>query len=171
MEDIKNRRYGKALMLKDLNIVEDSVETENSIMTHNTIQADLLFTDNSKWTADIIYYDLPLPESFKDNPFKNEIRIFPVDFGYGFTTHLVYEIKLPENYRLQEKAEDILLKLPDGSASFMFQTTQSGPLLNIQVKLDIKNPLIAQENYPDLREFFSKMVNHCQQPYVLVKTP
>lgn len=171
MEDLNNKNYENILTLRDFTMPADSVKTENTLGTDNILKADFLFSGTGKWTADKIYYDLPLPVFLKDNPFKNEIRIFPVDFGYGYTSSLVYQLKLPENYNLQDKPDNILLKLPGNVASFSFQTTQTGRLLNINLKLEIENPLIPQEDYADLREFYSKMISHCQQPYVLVKAP
>ena len=168
---LQNKDYHKVLMSKDFNIVQDSVKIENTFSAENLLKASFYFSGKNKWEAEKIFYDLSLPEFLEENSFKNEKRIFPVDFGYTNTTHLTFEIIIPENYRLQEQPETLLLKLPDGSTSFIYQNTLNGNLLTIQLKLDIHNNFIPQENYLHLREFFSKMINHCQQPYVFVKVP
>jgi hypothetical protein len=36
--------------------------------------------------------------SFKENPFKQELRQYPVDFGYPFQNKLNITIEIPDGY-------------------------------------------------------------------------
>jgi hypothetical protein len=150
-------------------LLPDSTRINNQFAEQNTLEASFVFKEEHNKDHERIYYQLPVPESFQSNPFKTEERHLPVDFGYSFNRQLIYNIELPEGYTLEEKPESVLLRTPDGKAVFTFQAALMGNTLHVQIGLSIKNNLIPATQYLNLRELYSKMIMHCEQPLVLLR--
>ena len=168
-KNIRNSNYDQILFTKDLHLVKDSIKIENAVSSDNSLKAFFYFIGETNWEAEKIFFDLSLPDFLNENPFKNEERFLPVDFGHTSTHHFNYSILLPENYNVSELPENIMLKVPDGSATFIYQSTQIENQLQVIIKFDIRKSFVHQQSYLHLRELYSKMINHCQQPYVFAK--
>lgn len=149
--------------------IPDSTLINKKLAAESKVDASFRFIDQESFDAERIYYQLAVPGSFQKNPFKTETRHFPVDFGHRFSRQLVYNIKLPDGYTIEDSPESVLLRTPDGQAVFTFQAGLAGNNLNIQISLAIKNNLILVDQYPHLRELYNKMILHCEQPLVLLR--
>ena len=62
---------------------------------------------------------------FKENPFKQDVRKYPVDFGYASEKIIVSYLVLPEGYSVKEMPVSFVRKLNDDSASFQYDAVQS----------------------------------------------
>ena len=153
----------------DPRLQKDSVHIVNEISENNNLKASFYFTEEPDIKADKIYYSIPVFDWLQDNPFKNEVRHLPVDFGYSTSRIVVYNILIPEGYIIEERPENLSITTPRKEAAFFYVAGQQGNNLSIQIKLDIKESLIPVESYLYLRELYSKMINHCQKAYVFSK--
>ena len=156
----------------DFSFQTDSVNMQKALRGENSLTATFYLSEKepADYSADRIYYSPAVPQFLKENPFIAEERNFPVDFGHTSKKYLSYNIALPEGFQLEEKPESILLKTPDNQASFTYQAGILNGNLAISVLLEIKDPFFTLNQYPNLREFYSQVINHCQKPLVLVRT-
>ncbi len=170
MASILSRQNGEQIIVPaDPLLHQDSVNIENAISENNTLKASLFFSGETNMKAEKIYYSLPVFGIPEENPLNNDVRHLPVDFGYTSSKILVYNIVLPEGYTIEEKPENLSIGTPGGEAVFLYRTQQQGNTLTIQVKLDTRSSLIPVSSYLHLRELYSKMISHCQKPYVFSK--
>ena len=167
----KAKGYKEEMLLipADPRLQQDSVHISNEITENNSLKASYFFSEKPDIKADKIYYSIPLYDFLKENPFNNEVRYLPVDFGYSSSRILIYNILIPNGYAIEEMPENLSMTTPGKEASFFYVVNQQGNILNIQIKMDIKESLIPVERYLYLRELYSKMINHCQKSYVLSK--
>jgi hypothetical protein len=63
----------------------------------------------------------------------------------------------------------VLLKLPDNSAKYIYNLTQTGNTLMLTSSLQINNSLFTQDEYPHLREFYGMVVAKQAEQVVLKK--
>lgn len=106
---------------------------------------------------------------FDTNPFVDENRTLPIDFSYKHDVILVYNINLPEGYRIESAPENINLSMPDNSAKFSNLVKVEGNSLQLIYKLKIDRTLFFVEEYDSLREFFSTLIKIQNQKIVFTK--
>jgi len=117
--------------------------------------------------GNMLYIDPILVNRWDDNPLKNEIRKFPVDFNYPVVTKYISNIIIPEGYEIEELPESIQFSLPDKSANFIYMVKHQGSTIQLVNQFEIKKSFYTVEEYPSLREFWSMVVSKNNEQIVL----
>lgn len=104
-----------------------------------------------------------------ENPFKQETRVYPIDFGHSFDEVYIAKLTIPEGYVVDELPKSKAMALPQNASKFLFNVTASGNLISVSSTLSINRSLFSQEEYPNLREFFSQVVAKQAEQIVLKK--
>jgi hypothetical protein len=65
--------------------------------------------------------------------------------------------------------KNVLLKLPGNAAKYAYSIVRSGNGISLTSNLQINNSLFTQEDYPNLREFFTQVVAKQAEQIVLKK--
>lgn len=164
--------FSSILSSPDFTLNTDSLNLQKALWEKNMLEARVYSSEETSpsYTKETVYYLPAVPDFLKEHPFLAEERNLPVDFGHTSTKHLRYSIVLPEGFTLEEKPKSILLKTPQEQALFSYQSGLSNGILTISIRLEIKEALFTVEQYPHLRELFSQIISHCQQPLVLVRS-
>ncbi len=119
--------------------------------------------------GNLIYLDPILEKSFEENPFKQEERKFPVDFGYPFNYSYFLTIELPKGYKLEELPQNGMFSLPDKAGRFSYIVGQSGNNLQVRNTLSINKPYFSPNEYAALKKFFELAVSKINEQIVLKK--
>jgi hypothetical protein len=105
----------------------------------------------------------------ESNPFKRETRNYPVDFGAPFDNVYIIKVTLPTGFAVEEMPKSKVLALPNNAARYIFNVAQTGNFINITSSLSINKGFFSQEEYPNLREFYSQIVAKQAEQIVLKK--
>ncbi|MBI1770029.1 MAG: DUF3857 domain-containing protein [Bacteroidetes bacterium] len=105
----------------------------------------------------------------KENPFKLEKRTYPVDFAHAFDEMYTARITIPEGYVIDEMPKSKVIALPENTARYSYNAAQAGNTISITSSLVINRSLFTQEEYPNLREFYSQLVAKQAEQIVLKK--
>jgi len=105
----------------------------------------------------------------KENPFKLEERLFPVDFGYPFKSNYLASISMPKGYTVESTIKPIIIKLPNNLGQFKYYTSVVGNKINLTINFEIKKAIISPSNYLFLKEFFNQMIIKQSEKVVLSK--
>ncbi len=105
----------------------------------------------------------------EENPFKQEKRNYPVDFGHPFDEMYMAKITIPDGYVIDELPKGKVLGLPENAAKYSYNVAQFGNTINVTSSLMINRGLFTQDEYPNLREFYSQMVSKQAEQIVLKK--
>lgn len=119
--------------------------------------------------GDRMYFQPLLLYGEKENPFKLENRVFPVDFGCPMETLSMIKIIIPEGYEVEEVPEQMILSLPDQSGVFRFSVNKAGEELMVVNNLKISKAFYSPEEYQSLRKFFELVVAKHAEQVVLKK--
>ena len=95
------------------------------------------------------------------NPFNLTERNYPIDFGSLIQEESYMEIKLPKGYTYapETKLKNISMSLPERAARYIFKVSNSDPnVLLIESATQFNKPLFLPEEYFDLKEFFSRII-------------
>ena len=117
--------------------------------------------------GNLIYINPMLYEQTTENPFKLETRQFPVDFAYPIEETYLFKLALPDGYQISEMPKSLMIKLPDNSASCIYQTGTMGNMVQVTYKLLINKPVYLINEYPDLRAFFTELIKKQAEPIVI----
>jgi len=108
-------------------------------------------------------------DKITENPFKLELRQYPVDFVTPSEKTQVLRLEIPEGYEVEQMPKDIKMNLPGNTASFQMQSSINGNVIQILFKLAINKAIFNQPEYPDLKAFFNELVK--KQSEMLIIRP
>lgn len=94
-----------------------------------------------------------------ENPFKEEKRRYPIDFGFPIINNYLIAIDGSNQYEVVKTPENKILKLPnnDGELSVVYKVV--GNKVNVRLSVKLNNTHFPKEAYPALRQFFTTLVN------------
>jgi hypothetical protein len=147
------------LKLTDLDSIYKPVIAEYDIKIKNRV--DVL--------GDLISFNPMLLERIDENPFKLEERLYPVDFGTSMEKIYLYTINLPEGYQVDQLPKPLIIKLPDNSASCIYQISNMNGTVQVMFKFMINKPVFYQTEYSQLRSFYDEVVKKQSELVVLKK--
>ena len=130
---------------------------------------DVVISDHAVITNDMIYLNPFVDLQEKENPFKLEKREYPVNYGSAIEKLYLCKITIPDGYDVDELPKNVLLKLPGNAAKYAYSLIRSGNDISLTSNLQINSSLFTQEEYPNLREFFTQIVAKQAEQIVLKK--
>lgn len=116
-----------------------------------------------------IYINPMLFYTLHENPFKLEIREYPIDYGFSFLNKYVVNIQIPDGYELENLPTSEIFSMQDDIGSFKFITSSSANTINLLIMNQINTPIVSSEYYDMLKEFYQKMIDKQNEKIVLVK--
>lgn len=134
--------------------------TESYSFTHNTL-AEVI--------GDRIYFSPLLFFAKKQNPFKQEKREYPIDFGFPQQDKYSFTINIPEGYTIESLPKPLTLAMEENIGNFKFNISTSGKQIQIVTSLDINSANISQNYYETLKNFYQKVVEKQNEKIVLKK--
>lgn len=119
---------------------------------------------------DKIYFSPLLFLNTTDNPFKQEKREYPVDFGYPIQRKSIISIEIPEGYAIESMPKGFNLSTGDEVGAFKYMIANTGNKIQITITSDINTAIVPADYYDIIKEFFQKMIAQQNEKIVLVKT-
>ena len=116
-----------------------------------------------------IYINPMLFFAVQQNPFKQENRAYPVNYGFPFIDRYTVTIKIPEGYKVETIPVPLLLNMEDNLGGFKFMINASGNSIQLVVTHQINVPIVVADYYPMLKEFYQKMIEKQNEKIVLKK--
>ena len=105
----------------------------------------------------------------KENIFKSNERLYPVDFGYGYANQMMVSIQIPEGYEVSEIPKSQAFKLPGDMGSFVYRSNVNADKVQITISENLKTPFIPAEYYPTLKQFYNQIIQKENDQVVLKK--
>jgi hypothetical protein len=106
----------------------------------------------------------------KENPFKEEERVYPIDFTFPRTVENFITIKIPEGYQVDYIPEKAIFKLGDGVAQLTYLIEEFNNVISVKVNHEVNAALFLPQDYNSLREFYISLINKENEKIVLVKS-
>jgi hypothetical protein len=116
-----------------------------------------------------IYINPMLFFAVEQNPFKQERREFPADFGYPSQNRYNIKIKIPAGYRIESIPDVINIAMPDSMASFKYIIAKTEDSLQLFIASNINTAIISAQYYQILKGFFQQIVDKESEKIILTK--
>lgn len=117
----------------------------------------------------VFYFNPVMAGRWTKNPLKSKERIYPVDLATGISAAFIGNFTLPEGYALEEMPKVEIIVLPDKGGKFSYQVRQIGNVIQVNSTVQVSRTRFLPEEYPDLKEFFERVVQKHAQPLVIKK--
>lgn len=104
-----------------------------------------------------------------NNPFTLKDRKYPIDFATPWEDKITVTFEIPEGYQVTSIPEKYAVSLPDNYAVFKFLSSVKGNKIQILSSIKMNTPIIPQNYYAAIKEFYKKIVQKHTEKIVLSK--
>jgi len=126
--------------------------------------------NESQKINDKIYFNPFSFKFFEENPFKQEKRSYPIDFGYKDFYMYSAVIEIPEGYKITELPEAKNLAIQGNIASLKFSAGKTGDkTINVNCRLTFRYASYPAEYYQVLQQFFDKIMEVQTQSLIVLE--
>lgn len=164
-EFLKNYKKDKP----GLELSNYKIDNLNNLDEMLTESMDVVLEDNVEEAGNLVYFTPLLFERTKENMFKHEERLFPVDFAYPIKENYRITVTFPEEYEIEKLPKGGIFKIPDNKGVFSIQFLSDGKTLMVKSTIDITKSFYTPEDYFDLKELFKSIVQKQAEQVVFKK--
>jgi hypothetical protein len=132
-----------------------------------TVQYDFDLKDNS--SADILYFNPMIYDSYKTNPFKAMERHYPVEMPYLLDETYILNMDIPEGCQVDEMPKSARVNYNDNEGFFEYIIQKGQSNLQMRVHLKLNKTFFPTEEYTTLRDFFAFVVKKESEQIVFKK--
>ncbi|HET9824564.1 MAG TPA: DUF3858 domain-containing protein, partial [Chitinophagaceae bacterium] len=118
---------------------------------------------------ELIYLNPMMGDRLKENPFKAQTRLYPVELPYASSHSYNFTMEIPNGYKVEEMPAPQAYVLP-GKARFEYNITQAFGHIQLRCILQIDKTFFPIEEYSNLRTFFAQVINKESEQIVFRKT-
>ncbi|SHL86408.1 DUF3857 domain-containing protein [Flavobacterium chilense] len=160
IDGVKEEEYLEKLENHNKKIeISDYVRTNEKEVLLPTIET-YSFTGNDlcEVIGGKIYVSPMLFFTEEKNPFKQEEREYPVDFGFPFTDKYNITLKIPEGFTAEVLPAPVVINMQDNLGSFKFNIAANENVLQINIQHQINEAIVSTEQYDMLKEYYKGMI-------------
>lgn len=163
--------YVEKLETSNNNIEISDYSRENDLDLSKPIVEKYSFKDNKSVEIinDKIYISPMLFLGAKENPFKQEVREYPIDFGYPTEEKFNINIKIPEGYIVESMPKGVSLTTGENIGLFKYIIANPEGSVQIVITNDINSAIVAADFYEVLKDFYQQMIDKQNEKIVLKK--
>ncbi|WP_199117410.1 DUF3857 domain-containing protein [Pedobacter sp. ASV28] len=132
-------------------------------------ELEVTIEENVEEAGNLVYLNPLLYEQTKNNLFKQDKRLFPVDFGYPIKESIRATINFPEDYEIDKLPKGGIYKLPDNKGMFSINFLTQDKTILVKSVIEINKSLFSPEEYFDIRELFKVIVEKQAEQIVFKK--
>lgn len=155
--------------LHDSEIADYKIENKHDLGKPIVETFSFVNSNEVEKIGDKIYINPLVFFALHENPFKQDKREYPVDFTFPEQDKYQVIINLPDNYVVESIPTPVNLVFSDKALGFLFNISNSGKQIQIISQLDINTSIVSQDNYEELKAFFSEVVKKQTEKIVLKK--
>jgi hypothetical protein len=147
----------KQTLLKDkpgLSVTDFKIDNLDSI--YNPIHDSYKVTINNQVLAtnDELIINPMLFEQIKKNEFVEKERIYPVHFDYPVEKHYELTLTIPENYKVAELPDPVVIDLIDNTCQFNYQVSEDNGKIKVLCGIKMDKLIFMPDEYDALRNFY-----------------
>lgn len=132
------------------------------------------FDFNHENSSDIINEKIYIrPMNFlrlQSNPFVEDSREYPIDFGYPSKETYNITIEIPEGYEVESMPDPTIIQLPNNLGGFKYLLDYQNRQIQLSINFEIAKAMISAENFEFLKEYFNQVVIKESEQIILKKS-
>ncbi len=150
----------------------EKIRLNNKIDISKPLIEMVKFTSDNQvdFIGDKMYISPLLFLTVRENPFKQEERLYPIDYGSAWKNEITVAIQIPEGFTIESMPEDFSLLLPDNLGTHILKTEVVNNKINVISQTKINNAIIGANYYKTLKDLYKQVIDKQLEKIVLVKT-
>jgi hypothetical protein len=145
--------------------VENELNLEKPFLEKMDIKVELENVSG----ASTIFFSPMITGKIEENPFKSSERLYPVDYGAPVENVFFLSLAYPSGMSIDEVPKNQALALQQNAGRYTFTITPSENKLSILSSLNLAKPVYSSQEYHDLKEMYSRIIQIHQSQIVLKK--
>jgi Domain of Unknown Function with PDB structure (DUF3857) len=146
------------------------IENQNDFSKPLNFKFNIAIPNAAQVANDYLYCPAVLMNFVEENPFKALTRYCPINFESTWKSQYVFSFKTPEGYKVEDMPTAINLSLQNDGGKISFS---AGKTVNdetqVVLRVNLKQIDFTTEEYPNLQQFFSKIVEKNEDQIVFKK--
>jgi len=152
----------------NLEVTDYQIDNLNNIDKPVIETFDILIPNEEN--ANTLYISPFFAEQLKKNPFKQENRLYPVDFGYPKKNIVTFSLEIPNNFEDESFPNPTKLVLEQNAGTYSLNVrNQENFKISFNSLLKVNKPLFYSAEYEPLKRLFKETINTQKKPIVLKK--
>lgn len=147
----------------------DNFNISNLDNTNEALKMEYTQSSDLNIGDDFIYITPLVDKLYAESPFKEEKRVFPVEFNFLLNYVQLIDFEIPEGYEVDELPKTEKFVFNDNDIVLTYRVVQSGRVIKLHYQYLLKRLLFLPEEYESLRDLFSKIVLKNSEQIVLKK--
>ncbi len=164
-EMIESLEKGKG----ELEISNFEIENMKDVAQPVTQSYDYTFNNAMEDIGGKLYLTPMLFLAPDENPFKEDIRNYPIDYVYPIADKYMVNIMLPEGYTVETMPESIKFQFNGTDGEFTYLGKLNGNFIQFTISLDLNKSLILASEYEQYKKFYQLMIEKQTEKVVLKK--
>ncbi len=146
-------------------VFQDLKEFEKSVKEIH----DVVLNEHVTQNGSVMYLNPFVVPQIATNPFTQEVRVYPVDYGNAQEQVYICKIKIPDGYQVDELPKSRVIGLPGNAGRYTYNASTVGNVINITSNFQINKSLFPQDEYSLLKEFYNQVVAKQDEQIVIKK--
>jgi transglutaminase-like putative cysteine protease len=118
---------------------------------------------------DKIYLSPFLFLSDSSNPFQQEKREYPIDYGYPSEDKFNISIEIPEGYKVESLPKPINIATGDNIGAFKYNIGVNENKIQLLATSSINEAIVPADYYEVLKDFYQRMIDKQNEKIILIK--
>lgn len=141
------------------NVYVENYEVKNLNDLEKPISETFDIVFESDDNSNMYFFNPFFGNRFEANPFKQEDRLYPVDFGHPRKFYLDFTMDLADGYSIKSAPTSKKLVLPENTGSYsILARRKENYYIQLRSQLVITKPKYFRFEYKDLKELFRNVV-------------
>ncbi|MBS1654674.1 MAG: DUF3857 domain-containing protein [Bacteroidetes bacterium] len=146
-----------------------SSKKENENNDNEPLLQEITFTYEPQHTGDFYFINPKIISSDSKSPFVSDTRNTDIDFGCNQLLSLSFQLTLPGDFQIESLPKNVTVRAPDTSFIFARSVSVDSSTIYYSQKFEIKRSLFDKEEYPAVKEFFSRVFGLMTEEIVIKK--
>lgn len=156
--------------LDGINIEEFNVRNLDSLHKPIVITSAINTSNGVHKMNNLMFFSPKVIGRMEENIFKQEERVYPIDYNYPIKEQYMFNIQLPEGYEVDELPKPLVMSLPENKGRYVYVVKAVGNTLQLNCQFTINETIIPGGSYPEIKKFYELIVAKEAEQIVIKKT-
>jgi hypothetical protein len=146
------------------------IDAKDSVNKPLKIKAWISSSTYAQTNGDLIYFNPHMLHRIKENPLKNEKRIFPLDYSFQHDYSSTINLTIPDSFEVRESIANRNMVIGSNLAQFSRKVIVQGNQIRIQYKWEIRETEIDTVYYARMRDFYAQIISIESEQFVFARS-
>src|SRR6478672_7331458 len=158
-------KLAKEAVMEQLEKKHPGLEVDTySVVNQNDFDQPIVETYSFKHSnsvesiGDKMYFSPMLFFATTENPFRQEVREYPMDFKFAGEQKYLINLTLPDGYKVESLPKSVSIPISNELGALKYMVSATDNQIQVSVALNINTSVIPAGYYEELKAFFAEVI-------------